>query len=338
MYHFSEPLAGRAPEWMYDFIGKGYLAVDLFFVLSGYVIYVSYFESLHDFQWRSTARFLINRLIRIYPLHLVILLLFLLNPLAIWLFSDSGVVSDRYSFDYFFASVFLFQNWGFFDDLQWNIPAWSISTEFAAYIVCPFLISFGIAKFRGSGVMALCGLFAGVAAIAILFFAADKEAIGDGIPSLGVARCVFEFWIGLCVGVLSKYRGIHSWQSELVCSFVLISLVAVIYFLVEFGVPDYFFIPLAFSLLLYVLIRGDLIFSRFLSFPFLHYMGLISYSTYLVHYFIKDWVKFLSSSIGVYQFVVYLVLCAVASMVLYRFVEIPSRQYLRIKFSHQAND
>lgn len=329
LYHFSDPLAGVAPTWFHAFVKQGYLAVDLFFVLSGYVIYLTSAKNLQLVTWRSVSRFWVNRLIRIYPLHLAMMLLYLLNPMALWLFSQSGAGVGRYDWGYYFASILLVQNWGYFCDLQWNIPAWSISTEFAAYLIAPILIGLVLVRANGSRPLLLAGLLAGAAGVALLFGAEGKKSIGEAIPTLGVMRCVLEFWMGLCLGAFCELsrRGITA--SDRGRSLMIALLLILFAGFVMKGIPNYWYVPAVFSALIFLLVQGDFLFSRLLSVAWVHHLGIISYSTYLVHYFVKDWVKFLSESVGFYQLGIYFVMCGVAASVLYRWVEEPARRILR---------
>lgn len=329
LYHFSEPLWGVVPEWIYDFVKQGYLAVDLFFILSGFVIYLTSSASLQSLKWGGVSRFWINRLVRIYPLHLILMFSYLLNPLALWLFSESGGGEGRYDWAYYFASVFLIQNWGFFDDLQWNIPAWSISTELAAYLVAPVLMGVALVRLKKNQVWIFLGGLFGAIGLVLLFGLGGKTTIGEAIPTLGVARCVLEFWMGLCLGAICSMRGSTASQGDALRSVLIFLLFILTFWLMAEGIPNYWYAPAAFAALIYLLVKGDVVFSRFLSSSVVHYLGVISYSTYLVHYFVKDWVKFLSDSIGMFQLAVYVIVCGAASVVLYRWVEVPSRGYLK---------
>src|SRR5262249_7558215 len=40
----------------------------------------------------------------------------------------------------FVRNIFLVQAWGFSDDVSWNGPAWSISCEWFAYLLFPFIV------------------------------------------------------------------------------------------------------------------------------------------------------------------------------------------------------
>ena len=110
-------------------------------LLSGFVLALNYAESFRGGLAGATG-FYRPRFARIYPLHFVILMAFLLNPAAIALFSTSGDTS-AYRWDYFGLSLFLVQNWGLSSELAWNDPAWSISTEVFAYLLFPFAAMWG---------------------------------------------------------------------------------------------------------------------------------------------------------------------------------------------------
>ena len=99
-------------------------------------------------------------------------------------------------------------------------------------------------------------------------------------------------------------------------------------------VPDYLLIPPAFALLVYGLATGRGLVGRCLTAPPLLVLGEISYSTYMIHYFIKTWTKFLFLRDGIPLSVaaaIYLGGTAVGSIVFYHLVEVPGRRALRAK-------
>src|ERR1700749_2449772 len=76
MFHFSEGhhYSGWPPL---DFLAtRGYLWVEFFFTLSRFILTYAYWASLNDLSTRyGYLAFLLVRLIRLYPLHLCMLLL-----------------------------------------------------------------------------------------------------------------------------------------------------------------------------------------------------------------------------------------------------------------------
>jgi peptidoglycan/LPS O-acetylase OafA/YrhL len=325
LFHFREyiPLLSNRS---FDLIGQGYLAVDLFFELSGFVIALNYGRLFRNFGMAECFRFLGRRLARIYPLHLLMLFLFLLNPLVIALLT-SRPGFDRYDPSYFVLSIFLVQNWGFTNYIAWNVPAWSISTEWMAYLLFPALswITIRFARTRGHSFLLAAMLMFVVAA----GFAALHEPLGGAVPRTGLFRCVMEFWIGVCLYYAWSTGGTRK-EYESHIAMALAVLCCALYVILD--VPDFVIAPFGFFCLIYALADQRSIYSKVMSNRTLEYVGLISYSTYMVHYFVRAWVKLILIRDGVplaAAVLVYVALIAVASVILYRYVEVPGRSFFR---------
>jgi peptidoglycan/LPS O-acetylase OafA/YrhL len=130
-FHFTPSLGLGMPP----FIAKGYLGVELFFVLSGFILSHVYMEAFGQrrFVYRE---FLWARLARIYPVHLATLLgLGALIGAASLIGLNAGdhvVVWGSIP-----AHLTLTQAWGFAPHGGWNHPSWSISAEWFAYLCFP---------------------------------------------------------------------------------------------------------------------------------------------------------------------------------------------------------
>ena len=326
LYHFQDALHLRPGGVMAALVERGFLAVDLFFILSGYVILLNYRELFEPFTLKACSTFMLRRLARIYPLHAVVMLLFLLNPLAIVLFSHAATPGPRYDPAYYGASLLLVQNWGFFPVLAWNIPAWSISTEMAAYLLFPLLLTL-LRRFTGglaahiAAVAAVCGL------LALACRAAGLASIGSDIETFGVLRCVIEFFIGMLLANLQHRladRPAPRLHTGAALAFGALLLVAV------FGaVPDYVVFPALFACLILYLVMSPDTANGWLQSRWLLHLGEISYSSYLIHFFVKDWVKFLSAAQGLPQLLIYVAAVYALSWVLYRTVEVPGRAFIQ---------
>jgi peptidoglycan/LPS O-acetylase OafA/YrhL len=322
VYHFREHLPLQRPEWLLAVAAHGYLAVDLFFILSGFVLALNYAERFRD-NLAGAIIFYRLRFARIYPLHFVILTLFLLNPLAIALFSKGGDTSG-YGWDYFVLSLFLVQNWGFSTELAWNVPAWSISTEAFAYLFFP-LAALLMGRVIVTGRAALLVMAALLAVLAV----AAGHSLGDDIPGFGLTRCCLEFSLGMLIWRLRDRLGFATPRLSHAAMLLTAGLVLA-YALLPIG--DAFVMPAAFALLIFGLADPLTRFGVWLDASWLKTLGLISYSTYLSHFFIRSWVKFVLVRPGMLEwipFLVYLLLVALASIVLYRMVEVPCSRWLR---------
>lgn len=74
----------KQPPWLTTFIKHGYLSVDLFFILSGFVMALTYGGLFIDrFRWSDYRRFLLVRLARVYPLYLLMTLITLILILTL---------------------------------------------------------------------------------------------------------------------------------------------------------------------------------------------------------------------------------------------------------------
>jgi peptidoglycan/LPS O-acetylase OafA/YrhL len=328
-YHFREYMPLNSFEWVRSFYSQGYLAVDLFFVLSGFVLFLNYGESFFSRIGKQPLLvFFSARLARIYPLYFAVLLLFLLNPIALSFFSHSGRIGDQYNVPYFILSLLMIQNWGFTNHLAWNVPGWSISTESFAYLSFPPL-AHCVATYLNRIPVTIVVAATALTLLALIFWSVGAPDLGFRIPQLGLARCCFEFLGGMCICNIYKRIGSFGplWPIIIVtAAFGLIVGCEVS------GAPNYLVIPTAFCLLIFGLagLQGPL--AKLMEWRPLVFLGEISYSTYMIHFFLRDWVKFTlvkSPHPQLTPGLVYVALVFAASVVLFRFIEVPGRLLFR---------
>lgn len=116
------------------------LFVEFFFVLSGFVMFHAYGNRTFDVG--VLKRFIISRTFRLYPLHLVMLLVFIgLEFGKLWAehhgfsFNDAAFTGKTAPSE-ILPNALLLQSWiGDFNSLSFNTPAWSISVEFYLYML-----------------------------------------------------------------------------------------------------------------------------------------------------------------------------------------------------------
>jgi len=108
----------------------GYLGVDLFFVLSGFVIAYHYADLELHRSLRNFGDYLWKRVARIYPAHVAALILF---AVSLVVYRTEGDLS----FLALLRSLTLTQAWELAGSSSWNPVAWSVSCEFAAYLLFP---------------------------------------------------------------------------------------------------------------------------------------------------------------------------------------------------------
>ena len=111
---------------------SGWIAVDLFFSLSGFVFFWLYASEVHDHRV-GAWRFSVLRFSRLYPLHAVTLLLVIIG-LAV--FHHAGLTAFTYPANdarHFVLQLFLASNWGIERSPSFNAPVWSVSVEVLLY-------------------------------------------------------------------------------------------------------------------------------------------------------------------------------------------------------------
>ena len=132
-FHFGRPLLATAPAWLRALGGSGFVGVSFFYVLSGFVLALSYGPRILDGDTFDHRRFLARRVSRLLPAYVVALAL--LVPLA--LRHDSSVVASPLGG---VLQLAFLQAWWPPVALTWNLPAWSISIEVAFYLILPSLV------------------------------------------------------------------------------------------------------------------------------------------------------------------------------------------------------
>lgn len=266
------------------FFRNGYLAVDLFFVLSGFVISSSYSHRINSVI--DAMRFIGLRFFRVYPMHLATLLV-LLGLEVLKLYSqNSGMItaSDRAAFTgvnswgAFFANLGLVQGLGIFDYLTWNAPSWSISCEFAVYLVFALATAGGL--FRSKILILLLSL-AGLGGFCLVAFThGDLNSTYD----LGIVRCLAGFFIGASIFQTTQHRRFPKLSQSSISSGQIILLF--VSCLIAGTISDAKIVAIVPVFVSWVLLlQSDTgVLARVLMTPAVQYLGRISYSVYLVHY------------------------------------------------------
>jgi peptidoglycan/LPS O-acetylase OafA/YrhL len=309
-------------------IEHGYLAVDLFFLLSGFVIFLSYHAALSTNFPHSVRKFYWNRFSRIYPLHVVMLGGYLLLFAAFTYLSSSRTPPSSYTWTSFIQSVFLIHMW-FGGDLTWNVPSWSISSEWFVYLFFP-LMAYSLRKLRGGIAMHLFCIALAAVILHVIYALSGLPSIGSDIPHMALVRTMFEFLMGVFVGSLyvnhRDFLARHA--STALGAFVLL---CVLY--AATPTPDYALIPITFAFLIAYLSVTTSWITAVLCTPALVYLGEISYSTYMVHYLVYDLLKaaFIADTHHINQLYLWLSFVAVfiLSVTLHHAVDMPSQRYFR---------
>ena len=311
-------------------VGKGYLGVDLFFVLSGFILSHVYLRSFGE-QRFSYPEFLWARLARVYPVHLVTLVgMGALVAAAMLVGIEAGDKAIVWSS--LPAQLTLTQAWGLSPLGGWNHPAWSISAEWFAYLTFP-AFAWVAWRLRGRPLLALGLALALVAALEIGFEQLAGQRLTQATIAWGALRIGPCFALGCAVYLLWSARPIGTARAALTAS---ATALAAIIAAAQFGAPDWLSIML-FGALLFGLASLASAGSSFLTAPLWVYLGEVSFAIYMV--FIP-WQLVLEKAahrvFGVAQGEMPLALAQVeffgvipAAMVIHHLVERPAREAMR---------
>lgn len=290
LYHYSLGFMNKT-ILQNGFTDNASLMVDFFFVLSGYVITLSYEGRI--LHWSEVASFQWKRFLRIYPLHLTIILLFLTLQVLKYFAGFYGIGVQKEIFDGnmsffdFIANLFLIQN--FTSAPSWNRPSWSISAEFYTYLLFAVWMMVYV-RLPHFGII-LASLIVGYSAFQIsetsMRYATD-----------GYFRCFMSFFIGASLYKIEKKLPIIS--SEVISLLVLVFTFLFIYNASYY--PNWMLMlsPTLYGMLIILLnaLPKNCNLIRILCMPILVFLGTISYGVYMIH----DFVEALSLSLINYVF------------------------------------
>lgn len=276
IYHIPHSPAFAA--WGTTLFSRAYLCVDLFFILSGFVISLGYYERVvKRLGPASYGDFLVNRMARVWPLHFVVALVFLARILL----NVSGEQPVAVTPANIISNLLMVQSWG------WGTQAlagnsWSVSTELVAYLAYPLVAIIAFSRLAWAQAVGSVGL------LLLVAWLGDGSRgpldVNDGNTILPVLRCLAGFSLGVLAYRLVQYAPVervlgkeHGFLGA--CALIVLGL------LVPGG--DVLVVVL-FPLLVMACYFNGRAARSILANPVAFHLGLISYSIYLWHPLVRD--------------------------------------------------
>jgi peptidoglycan/LPS O-acetylase OafA/YrhL len=361
LYHFRATLSHpvNSHVLMPAVVQHAYLFVDFFFVLSGFVIATSYEERLIHARI-GIQDFLRLRFARIYPMHLLSMLA-MLGLIVLFRHSTTtmsvAVPPVDVRLETWLANIFLLQGLHATPSATLNHPSWSISTEFATYVLFAFLW-----RFAGARTWLVDAVIVILAPLALALLVGHM----DTTYTWGILRSLLGFALGALL-----YRGLRRpapkvWAERttygVASGLELVLLAAIVGFV---SLPDRNLLtiaaPFLFALAVAVFSLDRGVVSTILKSRWGRHVGAISYSIYMLHWplqmafmyvarrasiaFGLDWLFYLDPVthlhvLGLSKFTgdvatgVMLALLLVLSTLTYRYVETPWRARARAASAH----
>lgn len=316
----SDIIINRQPfyDFLFIFYHYGLYAVELFFVISGFIFFHLYSDNIHNNKI-TAKKFIINRISRLYPLYIITFSLVAILQVVFLNSHNYFFVYPMNDIYHAFLNLLMIQSWGFERGWSFNAPTWSVSIEVLMYMI--FFI--------------LCKLTSRTTLISILivalsyYFFKINNAImigsfsffiggisykltTSGIKTLGVK----PFFIFACVFLLAAWCFIFTQKITDIFPLVLFGFTSLIFFLVSINA-----------------MQND--FGKQIE-----WLGDISYSSYLLHFPLQIIIVYFVDKIGYERdlfynpktLILFMIILITISYMSYIFIEKPSQKLIRNKF------
>lgn len=327
-YHALEPLVAsttRHPAVLRA-VSLGYVSVSFFFFLSGYILSIAYLKSNRNLGERKP--FYIARFARIYPIFLLTLLL----DTPDWFVSHARALGGYLHAIPTTAAVFtehlvMLQAW-FPAQRGIDRPNWSLSVEIFFYLLFPFLaVRIWHLSSRAITLFAITLWIAGQFLLVLAGHVLSVDALMF-VPIFHLST--FLLGIALARWQFLNTQRIDTWSPTLISTLPIAALALTIPLLLHPDlIPKQFLndglLTPIFAVIILTVSLNHRPPARLLAHPALEQLGHASYALYLFHFPILHLVQRLHPPRVWPVFLLYLGVCIAASLVSFRFIELPLR-------------
>ncbi len=332
-------------------MGKMYLMVDFFFILSGFIMSHVYSEMFSTgVTFANYKTFFQARFARLYPLHLATLLfcIALYSLTAKMGIAAHPILEAENNFSTIISNLFMVHSLNLHDWFSWNHASWSISVEWATYMIFPFLVIPFMKMNNWLKIATIVACFIAYIGIALylvpmvnisksLFFLPPDLSLKTINVSFqyGIFRCLAGFILGMAGYELYRVDWLKKYLSNgyLIITFALLSFVEM-----HLQLPDYV-IVIPFLFIILAGAYGSEGINHFFANKSLQHLGDWSFTIYMIH----EPVMYMVNKIFVYSNALpnprdiannwliiawHLPLILLFSYLTYRFFEVPVRKWI----------
>ena len=321
-FPFNNPLA---PEYLKSFIREWHIGVDMFFVLSGFLITFRYFDQ-HPINFK---KYMVNRLARIYPMYFLVTL-----GVFVAFFLQNGIWSSEKTIEAilsFTMTKALFQKYFFTAGIS---QGWTLTLEELFYITAPFYFILLRKKAYWFFVLPVIIFLFGLA----LKDVSQVPTNTWGFMQKNISYYIFEFFIGIGLALMVnnkfklklKLKG----TTYFGLSFIILFLLTLP---TNYTESDWMKAAMAILLctlgiapLIWGLIFEDTFIKRFLSSKLMVLLGKSSYIFYLIH---KGFIPMLMYDYIAENVLLIFVLLNILSIIMFKYLEEPLNLWIRKKFT-----
>ena len=342
-WHFHLVMLVLAPDALISLkapVIAAIMAVDFFFMLSGFIMAEKYLRPMRRLSWEETRHFYTLRFARIWPVHAAIVVAFVAYHQVSLAIIDQGMDPHAVRWTNVLMNVLTLHEIPPGSPI--NPPAWSIGVEVGAYLVFP-LLALVIARFHSATtafVTAAVILVVGAWAYGQLH--TDDDGAFRVVPYVGSwVRVLFGFVAGAFLNVgwraLRSGRYGRGWDVA-----AIVAVVIVFTAIIGANWSGPLVIPVAvypfIGLLVLACAGATGVIGRLLSSRPVEWAGRLSYSIYITHYLVVIVLQTVFIHIGADDFALparlllvglSVVAVAATSVTSYYVLEEPSRQWIR---------
>lgn len=320
------------PGFLWHLFREGYAGVSFFFMLSGFILAYTYQQRL--IEGTATVRsFYVARIARIYPLHLLALLI----SLFLMRFFDHPSTGDLGELA---INTLLLQSFIPGQEFLFNSVSWSLSDEAFFYALFPMII---FSTFRDRRPIALVLWSVLGVAIVLSAYLLQNNAWEHWTLYINPLFRIFDFLLGIALyNLCRRWESRHTLQGhytrlEWLALFLIITAYCSAFFIpVSFRRSVWYWLPMGLLIATFYFHQGAL--SRLLSHPVCIKLGEISFAFYLFHYLVIQIVKIalrhlqLEASLPI-EFVIDLIACVITAYIAHQYIEQPLNRLIRKRFS-----
>jgi peptidoglycan/LPS O-acetylase OafA/YrhL len=299
----------------------GYIGVDIFFVISGYLIT----KLIEDKNHIKFLEFIKRRILRIAPIYFLSIAIFLIIiPLFSYPFDVKNNLKVIPSSLIFIPNIFWMLNISYWDgdaSLRWFIHLWSLGVEIQFYITFPILYFLCTKSNHKKLAIFITTIFSIILTQYIFTYVSETAAF------YFFGTRYWEFLIGSCFAIY-KFN-FSSTQKNIFFITGLTLIIISIFGIIDIDKPPSFYcaIPcIATALIIVSQNSGNYLNKIFNSRPLI-LIGNSSYSIYLIHQPIVAFIKTYNINLTKEQV---LVLCILIGFFFYRYLEIPISKFSRM--------
>ncbi|WP_027847862.1 acyltransferase family protein [Marinospirillum minutulum] len=305
----------------FSLLPGGFLGVDIFFVLSGYLITGILWE-----KNRSLFSFYKGRVDRIYPALLLLLFFSSLVSYKILIPGDllATVESIKGSLGFYANYIFMHEDSYIAESSKYKplLHIWSLGVEWQFYLAFPLLILF-IKKFFAENLTEILVLLIA----ASFFYCLHLLDRNSTYAFYSTPSRIWELFAGGLAYQLSKNSDNSKLKGGLATTGVIVISYSFLFYKDSDNHPGFISLVAVLGSMFYIVfVNKESLVYKVLSFKPVVYLGLISYSLYLYHQPLQVYYRFYFGEFGNKVFLVLLALTFILAYLSYKFFEDPMRK------------